>query len=350
MPYYICKALTGIVKRLSVLTFDYEIFFDGQNDLEHLITKTQKLTDITNHQSVPLSFFIDIAYLDALKRYGLHQDYKRIKDQLNWLSTCGHELQFHWHPHWITSTWNDEQKLWNFNKADYSWNGFVENHGIEKMIEGLKHCLQIFKTEFNIVPCAFRMGGLALEEPQHYLKTIEELGFTIECSVFPGYFKECKYFTTDHRNTPHKTHWKIDAQTGCFKEQQQGSILELPISQAHTRELDFWKKANLSLNYRWLKWSSQEENTANTQSPMNLEVKKEILPRTASLDKADRATKMLFKSVTEQIWENGADFVIWLNHPKSLNLYSWSALRDYIDWVKNNRGQLITIESLKNKL
>jgi hypothetical protein len=350
MHCYICRALTGIVKRLSVLTFDYEIFFDGQNDLEHLITKTQKLTDIANHQSVPLSFFIDIAYLEALKRCGFEPEYKRIKDQLNWLSTCGHELQFHWHPHWVTSSWNSDENCWNFNKSDYSWNGFVQNHGINKMIEAINECLAIFKYEFNIVPCAFRMGGLAIEEPQHYLKTIEELGFTIESSIFPGFFKECKFFTTDHRKHPEKTHWKIDSTTGCFKENQQGSILELPISQAITKELDFIKKASLSLNYRWLKWSSQEEEGAGAQSPMNLGVKKEILPRTASLDKADRATKMLFRSVTEQIWENGADFVIWLNHPKSLNLYSWSALRDYIDWVKNNGGQLITIESLKNKL
>jgi hypothetical protein len=350
MHCYICKALTGIVKRLSALTFDYEIFFDGQNDLEHLITKTQKLTDIANHQSVPLTFFIDIAYLEALKRHGLHQEYKRIKDQLNWLASCGHELQFHWHPHWITSTWSEEQNRWNFSKADYSWNGFVENHGSDKMIEALILCLEIFKTEFNIIPCAFRMGGLAIENPQDYLKTIENLGFTIECSVFPGFYKECKYFTTDHRNTPTKSHWKIDSQSGCFKEQPLGKILELPISQAYTKELDFWKKANLSLNYRWLKWSSQEEEGAHAHLPVNLEVKKEILPRTASLDRADKATKMLFRSVTEQIWENGTDFVIWLNHPKSLNLYSWSALRDYIDWVKNSNGQLTTIESLKSKL
>ncbi len=350
MPCYICKALTGIVKRLSVLTFDYEIFFDGQNDLEHLITKTQKLTDIANHQSVPLSFFVDIAYLQALQRNNLNDLYKRIKDQLNWLITCGHELQFHWHPHWITSTWDYEGNCWKFNKSDYSWGGFVNNHGLEKMKIAMAQCLDIFKNEFHIVPCAFRMGGLAVEEPQDYLQTIEELGFTIESSVFPGFMKECRYFTTNHKNTPNKSHWNIDPISGCFKEQTKGKILELPISQAYTKELDFWKKANLSLNYRWLKWSSQEDENASLQSPMNLEVKKEILPRTASLDKADRASKMLFRSLTEQIWENGFDFVLWLNHPKSLNLYSWSTLRDYIDWVKNNNGQLITIEMLKNKL
>ena len=338
------------MKRLSVLTFDYEIFFDGQNDLEHLFTKTQKLTDIANHQSVPLSFFIDIAYLDALENNGLIKERKKIKDQLDWLISCGHEIQFHWHPHWITSHWNTEKKVWDFNKSDYSWTGFVNNHGLEKMKAELTRCLNIFKEEFNTTPCAFRMGGLAVEEPQHYLKTIEELGFTIESSVFPGFFKECQYFTTDHRQTPAQSHWNISPESGCFKEQQNGSILELPISQAYTKELDFFRKASLSINYRWLKWSSQEEEGANAQSPMNLGVKKEILPRTASLDKADRATKMLFRSVTEQIWENGYDFVIWLNHPKSLNLYSWSALRDYIDWVKNSSGQFVTMETLKNKL
>jgi hypothetical protein len=344
------QGLTGTVKRLSVLTFDYGIFFDGQNDLEHLITKTQKLTDIANHQAIPLSFFVDVAYIDSLKRFGFVQEYKQVINQLSWLHTCGHELQLQWHPHWVTSTWNSELNCWNFIKADYSWNGFVSNNGLNKMTDSLRRCLNIFKTEFNITPSAFRMGGLAVQEPQAYLETIEELGFTIECSVLPGLYKECKYFTTDHRITPPKSHWKIDSYSGCFKEQQKGKLTEIPISQAYFNGVDLWRKINLSLSYRWLKWSSQQDENSQEQSTINLELSKEIIPKTATLDKADRATKMLFRSLTEQIWESGSEFVVWTNHPKNLNLYSWSALRDYIEWVKNNNGQLITIESLKNKL
>jgi hypothetical protein len=338
------------VKRLSVLTFNYEIFLDGQNDLELLFTKTQKLTDIANHQSIPLTFFVDIAYLEALDRNGLTKERKKINDQLNWLLSCGHELEFHWHPHWITSQWNWEKNLWDFNKSDYSWNGFVRNHGHENMETALLRCLKIFKEEFNTVPRAFRMGGLAIEDPQQYLSTISKLGFSIESSVFPGFYKDCQYFTSDHRQTPNKSHWRIDAESGCFKEQLNGAILEFPVSQAYSKDLDFFKKASLSLNFRWLKWSSLEEEEGEGQSPMNLGVKKEIMPRSASLDKADRSTKILFRSLTEQIWENGSEFVIWLNHPKNLNLYSWSALRDYIDWVKNSSGQFVTLQNLKNKI
>ena len=66
-----------------ILSFDYEIYFDGSNHLEALLENTNKILASARQNKSKLVFFIDIFYLIKLEENGLFLHCNKLKDQIN---------------------------------------------------------------------------------------------------------------------------------------------------------------------------------------------------------------------------------------------------------------------------
>src|ERR1700741_2151288 len=115
-----------------LLTFDYEIFF-GENffsDEEVLLIPSEKMVVQVN-RPIKLVFFVDIAYLQILEKQRSDL-FKKFIDQLQAAKQAGHELQFHYHPHWYDSHWSVEEGKWIFDLTNFSYSLQVKNLGLQK--------------------------------------------------------------------------------------------------------------------------------------------------------------------------------------------------------------------------
>src|ERR1700733_6978930 len=92
------------------ITLDYEIYFgsDPGTVAKCIIEPTTMLINIAKKHDVRFSFFVDCGFLLKLdefrKKYPvLENDYIAVVSQIKKLSSSGHDIQLHIHPHWEDS-------------------------------------------------------------------------------------------------------------------------------------------------------------------------------------------------------------------------------------------------------
>ena len=74
-----------------ILSFDYEIYFDGKNDYQTLITNTSSILSIAKMHSIKCVFFVDSYYLIQLKHFKLDEAYEAIVNQIKQIQEAGRQ-------------------------------------------------------------------------------------------------------------------------------------------------------------------------------------------------------------------------------------------------------------------
>src|ERR1043166_4528695 len=115
------------------ITLDYEIYFGEQHGTVEkcIIYPTSELIRIAETHDVRFSFFVDCGFILKLDEFRgrfpvLEPDYKKITEQVRYLSSTGHDIQLHIHPHWEDSHFDGNKwiidtrryKLADFNEIE----------------------------------------------------------------------------------------------------------------------------------------------------------------------------------------------------------------------------------------
>ena len=147
-----------------LLSLDYELFF-GNNcgTVENcIINPTKQLLTILDKYDFKVSLFVDAGFLVRLKQQSqkfpeLKKEYDSIKTQLKQLSSNGHDIQLHIHPHWEDSYFDGNG--WVIDTKRYRLHDFSPEE-IKSIVTNYKQELESC-SEQDVF--AFRAGGWCLQ-------------------------------------------------------------------------------------------------------------------------------------------------------------------------------------------
>lgn len=324
-----------------LLTFDYEIYFDGGNQYHKLIEHTSKLIDIAESRNVKLVFFIDILYLVKLEESGQMEAFGNVRTQVLQMKERGHEIQFHYHPHWINAQYKKEDDNWIFDRTEYSFSDIIKKYGTEKALSQFNTANSKFIEYFGISSSAFRAGGLSIQENQDVLiGLLLENNYVYDSSVMPGLKMKGKYIANDHTRSPGKSQWHIDRETGFFSETQSRSkdLIEIPVMTVQADKINPMKRLLTSLEYRVKGVLSKAPGIRKESGkPIDLEVKESTYPVTITFDKSNLRDIVPLKYYSKEYLGKN-DTMCVMSHPKSFLDPSFLLFDQYLQWVNGRPG------------
>ena len=327
-----------------LLSLDYELFF-GNNcgTVQNCIIKpTQQLLAILDKHNFKVSLFVDAGFLVRLKHQSqqfpkLIEQYDLIKTQLKQLSSDGHDIQLHIHPHWEDSYYDGNQ--WIIDTKRYRLHDFSP--------ETIKTIVATYKEELESCSdqeiFAFRAGGWCLQPFNKIEQALRENDIWLDSTVFPNGHSDDPTRWFDFNSMPDKATWHFESDPLITV--QDGYFTEVPISATKTSPLFFWKLALRK------KFSGQIFNpfgdgqamVANKSYYIERLTKTTYGPVMIDGSKAGQLEKA-FKEHVKLANENSIFNV--MGHPKSLAPYSLLKLEEFI---KNHKELIsITYQDLKH--
>ena len=225
-----------------LLSLDYEIFF-GKNcgSVEHCIIKpTEFLLAILDKYNYKMSLFVDAGFLLQLKQQAIKYpqlkiQYQQIKQQLLRLSSQGHDIQLHIHPHWQDSYYNGES--WEINTERYRLHDFTQEE-INAIVQSYKQELESCSKQPIF---AFRAGGWCLQPFDKIKQALQDNDIWLDSTVFSDGHSDDPTRWFDFKHMPQQGYWHFDNNPLIPKED--GYFTEVPISATKTSPLFFWKLA-----------------------------------------------------------------------------------------------------------
>jgi hypothetical protein len=324
-----------------LLTFDYEIYFDGANHFNKLIEHTSRLLDVAFSRKAKLVFFIDILYLVKLEESGQTDAFENVKKQVLQMGEQGHEIQLHYHPHWINAKHDRETDSWTFDRTEYSFSGMIEKYGTQAAISQFNTANSKFIEYFGISSSAFRAGGLSIQNNQDTLiGLLLDNRYIYDSSVMPGLRMKGKYIENDHSGSPGKSGWLIDKKSGFFSETGSGPqvLREIPVMTVKAHTINPLKRVLASLEYRLNGiFSKAPPIRKESGKPIDLEVKESSYPLTITFDKSNLRDIILLKHYSIAYLERN-DIMCMLSHPKSFLEPSFFLFDKYLKWVNKQPG------------
>lgn len=319
-----------------ILSFDYEIYFDGSNAYQQLLHKTNRILKIAETFDVKLVFFIDVLYIVKLEEFDLHHISKLIKEQVLVIKSKGHELQFHFHPHWLNTVYDRENESWLINETEFSYSDLIDKYGIESANEYFEKSYEYFKRYFNVTSFTFRAGGLSINKFQNeYIQLLQKNEFIFDSSVLPDLLLKGKNMVIDHTGTPQKDKWKIDAESGFFKASNKSDncLTEIPIMTVNSSKIGIVKRAFISFKYRLSRLMvEQKKSEISAHKMIDLNFESSHYPVSVTFDKSSRSDIILLKHFTKEYFSNQFNVMCILSHPKSLKESSFDVFEQYIEW------------------
>lgn len=156
---------------------------------------------------VPVTFFVDCAYLlrmrDLKERFpALQKDYEEVVSNLRYLQKQGHSLQYHFHPQWLYSSYDDEG--WHMDYNYYKLSDVEES----KLRNDFKEGIGLLESITGEKPVAFRAGGFSLTTCEYYIDLFSDNGIHIDSSVNGGKVNS-KLHAYDYSKAPQRTTWNF---------------------------------------------------------------------------------------------------------------------------------------------
>ena len=183
------------MKKTLYLTLDYELFFGDVTGsvLDTMINPTNKLVKLLKPFEGKVTIFWDICHFVCAKNYysqfpELVQDNQLIEAQLISLLEAGHDVQFHFHPHWIYSRYENG---WICNRSYYAPENFKTKNEKAMLHEVFQNCVREIediytksKRKWGIR--IYRAGGWQIEPFVLIREMLEASQIFVDSSVMPG--------------------------------------------------------------------------------------------------------------------------------------------------------------------
>jgi len=323
------------------LTLDYEIYFGRvHGTVEECILKpTRELMRIAKAHQVRMTYFVDVGFIRKLDEFRkqfpqLEKDYQDIVAQVKALSEQGHDCQLHIHPHWEDSSYNGTS--WDIDVSRYKLADFEEAQ-VYRIVKEYHQTL----TEITNKPVTtYRAGGWCLQPFSKVHRAFEELGVTIDSTVFRGGFNDNSPYFYDFRKTPEATRWHFN--TDLCEENKEGSFLEVPITSQSYSPLFFWQL------FGWGRLNPKNHKPMGNGFPVpSGSGKKKLLTQTThhpvSLD--GYFVTGLSRAVRNVAQAGKGEDVVIIGHPKACTYFSLKRLEKFIKKHKADHNFKIMSEA-----
>jgi hypothetical protein len=313
------------------LTFDYELFFGSKSGTVEkcLIQPSERLLGLSKRYDVKMTFFVDAGYLFKLKHEqhnhcALKADFQRVSSQLKRIIESGNDVQFHVHPHWEKTNFVDSEwkmvtdncyKLSDFNSSE-----------IQTILKKYHHA---FCEITGLKPTTFRAGGWCVQPFSMLSETMQMLEITSDSSVMPGVAFQSDKYAFDFQKAPMKSSYFFEDDV-CV-ETNSGRFREVPISTMYYSPLFFWKLYILGRLFPLRHKMLGDGNFVPQPGRKFASLTKKTMNHVS--------TDGYYASTLEQYHRHahrkGAECSVVIGHPKSMTLYSFEKLEEFISTNKN---------------
>lgn len=318
-----------------LITLDYELFFGSNTGTQDksIIDPTNKLLNVLDKYNIKASFFVDTGYLIKLDEYRkkydtLEKDYQTLIKQIKSLSSSGHDIQLHIHPHWEDSHYNGCK--WVLDTTRYRLHEF-NDVDVDDIVYRYKKVLTDIVGDKVFT---YRAGGWCIQPFQKLFKALKNNDIWLDSTLFENGFNESSTHYFDFRNMEQKSNYRFE--DNPLVEKNNGFFTEIPISSNKVSPLFYWKFAyykkfggtrhqifgdgqGLSSGS---KWDKMKMLLINSHMAISMDGYKSSL-----LQKA-------FKTFQKKYLANTDSFVM-IGHPKALTPFSLEQLELFIQKNKD---------------
>lgn len=321
-----------------LLTFDYELYF-GRNYLHEdkvLFEPTKKLLDIASKHNIKLVFFIDICSLFAYENYQQNDYINKFTKQVKDIKEMGHDVQMHFHPHWIDSIYNEDNDEWKHEYKNWSYSSLIDNLGVVKANELFEISQKKFIDMVGKKPFAFRAGGYTVQPNEKELISIlKKYEYKYDSSVVPlrKFVSNAQYF--DYMKSPLLNCWQISQNS--FLEIGKSDLFEIPMFALR-------KDISITLKYAFLKIINKlSKKTVFQKRGQGATAKPDVSQSDSfsfSFDMARKQDKKVIKLLVNEYIKkyNNQDEVVLniLSHPKAIFDESLEVFEWFVVYMKEN--------------
>lgn len=213
------------------LTLDYELFMGDQtgSPMNCLIEPMNALCAMAKQHDVRFVIFADAAYLLRLWELSdvypsLKTDFVAVRNHLTELCKDGHDVEFHFHPQWLYSEYDETRRAWIMDREHYKLSDMPK----EDIYDKFPKAKALLDSIIGYKTTAFRAGGYSLTSFTGYYELLVDNGIKIDSSVHCRSKVNGKYQSYDYSQTPKNSHWRFEQSVDNIT--IGGGILEMPIS------------------------------------------------------------------------------------------------------------------------
>jgi hypothetical protein len=318
----------------TLLTFDYELYF-GDNYLlesEVLFEPTNKILNLLNYTNTKAIFFIDIMSIIAYKKYKQFDYVDKFTEQVKNMIELGHNIEFHFHPHWIDSKYINSK--WEHKFQNWSYSNLVDNLGLDKANDIFKEAYSLFVEITGLNPTSFRAGGYTIEPYQEELiKVLNQYNFRYDSSITPykRFISDAQIF--DFLDVEDKNYWNI--KNNSFKSYGENKLIELPIMVLKKDEITKYKYYLLKIVNKFLKnIVFEKRGKGATLKPKEYINNALAFSFDISSNKDKKIIKFLTDKYIKKYKQNNIIYLNILSHPKAIFEESLDVMKWYIKFMK----------------
>lgn len=183
------------VKKLLLLTFDYELFLGGKSGTvqECMISPTDKILHLLKQYRFKGVFFVDTVYLMKLKTVAETYDRARkdqlaIYEQLRNIVQQGHYIFPHIHAHWLDAEYLPEENEWSLNELRFYRFAALSPRQQTSLFDDSVEIIRSLTNEVtgNYIIDSYRAGGWSIQPFSAFKPHFLRHGIQHEWSVIPG--------------------------------------------------------------------------------------------------------------------------------------------------------------------
>lgn len=311
-----------------LLTYDYEVFFVKFGSVDNsLLIPTNELVKKMNGYYMKGTFFVDVLFMDYLRRQGNLENFTRIVEQLRGIVSSGHRIELHLHPHWIDTS----NGIANFSR--YKLHDFSEVQQSELFERGLEILYGVTNGEDSDYKVkAYRAGGWCIQPFESLKKTFTKFNIKIDSSVAYGMYQKTDSHFFDFRHVPEKEWYNFE--DNIEYDEPGGYFVEIPISTFSTTPIE-------KIFKRWIA-RRDRGSIIKYGDGYGISVNKWILLRKLFENRAMFSIDGIFD--VENMMRNVENYkmgtVNFISHPKNLTNYSLQ----FLDDLANTNLNYMTLE------
>lgn len=328
------------MKLKLILSYDHELPLGELTSSfsDALFNPTNKVLEIANRNNIPVTLFTDILCAKMYKQWDFQNFYVPYQNQIVNALENNHDVQLHIHPHWLTSSYENNSVL---PSKDFALSDFINNGewSIEKIIKlGISELQSIFeKNNINHKIVAYRAGGYNIEYfSEQIFSALIDNGIHFDSSVVPGYYFVSDVSKIDFRKTPKLNSWKID-KSGNFRVNAYSGITELPITTIKKTIFEIPTKFKLKKYSFRAPVNRGKMIHSNNSLSFGDRLKTLMSHRLLSFDNHTYSINYLLKIVNHNVkkFRNSDEIIITsCSHPKTMGKYAFELMEEFIYKIK----------------
>jgi hypothetical protein len=214
-----------------IFTLDYEIYGNGQGDLQSLvIDPTNKFIGISNEYGIQVTIFPDVQeFIEMKEKVEYECVINVVESQLKSIIRQGHDVQLHLHPQWYKAIYDGD--TWHLDYKRVAISNLPLDDSVQLISSGRSYLENLLREANPDYKCrAFRAGYWCMTPSENILKALGLCRIESDTSVFKWGQEKGPYVNYNYANAfSNYMPWYTDDKDINRKSFDNTGILEIPM-------------------------------------------------------------------------------------------------------------------------